>query len=308
MSKEGPQLESTTPTVEAPKAAPKEGQVSAPVEAPKTPEEAAKADAKVALDAAKTKADSEVTESAAEARGRLKNEVLEGLVSAEAVDELRETGDYFGHIFKLWGKDKLGSAADAEVGEDGVVDDKDGKDERSDKKTDKKNKDRKEREKHGSWPEPLPLEKMQYPGSPFSTKLGRLFHKSSGFGMRMHSVQHVIKMHEGLDLNIGSGSDDSHEPLYAEIPLVVKKVAFSSDGGNSISLMDPNHPGKVYIFRHLDELPPLKDGDTIDPGICFAKIGNSGALTTSPHLHLEVELHGKHVDPMDELGELLHLA
>lgn len=158
------------------------------------------------------------------------------------------------------------------------------------------------------WPEAIDSHEFEYPDSPVTPRLGRIFHKSSDFGMRLHPTEKVMKHHDGIDLNIGSGTDDLHEPLYATVPLRVEWVGTSSGGGNGIRLVDPENPGEVFSLVHLDAVPPFHPGDVIDPGECLGKIGNSGAYTTGPHLHLEHEIGGQEVDPMGKFGKALRLV
>lgn len=166
--------------------------------------------------------------------------------------------------------------------------------------------ERRERQENTPWPEPIEVKELEYKNSPFSTREGRPLWMSSKFGMRMHPTLHEMKHHGGIDLNVGQGREDLHEPLYATVEMEVVNVESSSKGGNTIRLRDPK-TNEVYVFRHLDEKPPFEDGDTVKPGECFGKIGSTGR-STGPHLHLELELDGRAVDPLPKFKPALRLA
>ncbi len=54
--------------------------------------------------------------------------------------------------------------------------------------------------------------------------------------------------------------------------------------------------GYQTLYAHCSELL-VKPGDTVSKGQLIAKVGNTGR-STSPHLHFEVLVNGKNVDPM----------
>ena len=58
------------------------------------------------------------------------------------------------------------------------------------------------------------------------------------------------------------------------------------------------HPGNVLsVYKHCSSL--LKQqGDVVRVGEPLAYLGNSGQLTTGPHLHFELWMNGKPVDPL----------
>lgn len=165
-----------------------------------------------------------------------------------------------------------------------------------------------ERERDASWPEPIDVKELEYKNSPISTKEGRRFWESRGFGKKVHPISGKVKQHDGLDLNVGKGAEDEHEPLYAGVDLEVVDISYESGGGNVMRVRDPENPSEVFVVRHLDEKPPFEEGEVLPAGTCFAKIGNTGTSTTGPHLHLEMEVNGAKVDPASKFGEALHLA
>ncbi len=54
----------------------------------------------------------------------------------------------------------------------------------------------------------------------------------------------------------------------------------------------------LSIYKHNSNLLK-KAGDKVNAGDAIAIVGNSGELTTGPHLHLEIWQNGKPIDPKD---------
>lgn len=121
---------------------------------------------------------------------------------------------------------------------------------------------------------------------------------SSPFGMRMHPVLHRLKMHEGLDLPAPQGT-----PVVAPVD---GKIAYAkpwdgaSAGGTMLALDGAGEAaGYRFKFMHLSAIP-IPAGTVVKRGDLIAFSGNTGAWTTGPHLHLEVEDREskKEVDPL----------
>lgn len=71
------------------------------------------------------------------------------------------------------------------------------------------------------------------------------------------------------------------------------KSDYGLEGGYYIELTRDN--GDVITMRHLSKIV-LGTGYRVEGEFCGIT-GNSGALTDSPHLHLEVKVNGKLIDP-----------
>ena len=83
----------------------------------------------------------------------------------------------------------------------------------------------------------------------------------------------------------------SYEDLYAPYDGVVSNFQ-EVQGGNWIKLTRPN--GDKIEFAHLSKYikqAPVKAGDLI------AITGNTGQITTGPHLHVQIFVNGQRVDP-----------
>ena len=66
--------------------------------------------------------------------------------------------------------------------------------------------------------------------------------------------------------------------------------------------------GYVIIIKHQDNLTSVykhngflskSQGDLVRAGEVIAEVGNTGELTTGPHLHLELWKNGKPIDPLN---------
>ena len=114
---------------------------------------------------------------------------------------------------------------------------------------------------------------------------------SSGFGMRMHPIYKVKKFHYGMDFVARVGT-----PIYATAngTIIVASNSFYGYG----KYIKINHDYDYYTaYGHMNELN-VKNGDVVKRGDIIGTVGNTG-LSTGPHLHYEVILRNKHVDPIN---------
>lgn len=91
---------------------------------------------------------------------------------------------------------------------------------------------------------------------------------------------HPVRGHTGIDIACPSGT-----PLSLPIPLAVAKIATQTEMGLTMYLRDS--VGNILVFSHLSEVK-YQEGDSVSAGQTFALTGNSGSMTTGPHLHFEV--------------------
>jgi len=111
----------------------------------------------------------------------------------------------------------------------------------------------------------------------------------SKFGMRLHPIFKVWKMHTGVDL--GAPWDAN---ILAANDGVVIKAGWSSGYGNRIVI---DHGGGIAtLYAHANTLL-VKEGDKVKQGQIIALVGSTG-FSTGPHLHFEVRANGKPVDPL----------
>lgn len=116
----------------------------------------------------------------------------------------------------------------------------------------------------------------------------------SGYGMRIHPVLRYRRMHEGVDFRA-----DINTEVYATGDGVVK---FAGRKGTYGNLLEIDHGfGMVTRYAHLSSFTDgIRPGKRIQRGDMIAFTGNSG-LTEGPHLHYEVLLDDKPINPMTYL-------
>ncbi len=113
---------------------------------------------------------------------------------------------------------------------------------------------------------------------------------SSAFSaMRMHPILHVNRPHEGIDVSAPMGA-----PIQSPAGGTVISSGWESGYGNVIEI---DHGfGIVTKFAHCSKLL-FRNGQQVARGQVIAEVGNTG-LATGPHLHYEVHVNGKPVDPL----------
>lgn len=114
---------------------------------------------------------------------------------------------------------------------------------------------------------------------------------SSPFGVRKHPVTGDVKMHKGVDLALPTGT-----PIKAAADGVVSYVGHDAGYGNWVEIKHKN--GYKTRYAHLNQFEKgLKKGTKVHAGQNIAQGGNTG-ISTGSHLHYEVRIDGKPVNPM----------
>lgn len=113
---------------------------------------------------------------------------------------------------------------------------------------------------------------------------------ASGFGMRMHPIYKILKMHTGLDFTADIGT-----PIFATGDAVVEECKVMS-GYGQIVILDHGFGYKTR-YAHVSEYK-CKKGDKVKRGDIIALVGNTGA-SVGPHLHYEVMYKGNLVNPVN---------
>ncbi len=125
--------------------------------------------------------------------------------------------------------------------------------------------------------------------------------EGSGFGMRYHPVLHVWKMHNGTDFPVACGT-----PVYASATGVVTLAQYHGASGNAVEIDhgDLNGGGAGSNFAthyfHLSAFG-VHAGDHVTQGQFIGLSGTTGR-STGCHLHWEVMIDGRYVDPMSVIG------
>ncbi len=116
-----------------------------------------------------------------------------------------------------------------------------------------------------------------------------LIRTASGFGMRMHPVYGVLKMHSGIDFSAKTGTD-----IYSTGDGVVENIKTSYTGYGKHVII--NHGfGYKTLYAHMSEFL-IKKGQKVKRGDIIGKVGNTGT-STGPHLHYEVIRNNRKIDP-----------
>jgi murein DD-endopeptidase MepM/ murein hydrolase activator NlpD len=106
---------------------------------------------------------------------------------------------------------------------------------------------------------------------------------------RFHPILHVARPHEGIDVSAPMGS-----PVVAPAAGVVERVTQQTGYGLVLEIDHGN--GIETKYAHLSRVA-VRPGQKVTRGQTIAAVGNSG-LSTGPHLHYEIHVHGKVVDPL----------
>lgn len=112
--------------------------------------------------------------------------------------------------------------------------------------------------------------------------------RTSGFGMRRHPIDGIVKFHAGDDLGAHLG-----HPVYATGDGIVIRARWAGGYGNLVELAHGN--GFVTRFGHLSRML-VAEGQIVRRGQMIGQVGSTGK-STGPHLHYEVRINGRPVDP-----------
>lgn len=114
---------------------------------------------------------------------------------------------------------------------------------------------------------------------------------ASGFGLRVHPIYKIIKFHAGMDFTAPTGTE-----VYSTGNGVVADVISSKRGLGNHVIIDHGF-GYQTIYAHLDRAN-VRRGQKVSRGDIIGFVGNTG-LSVAPHLHYEVKLNGRNVDPVN---------
>jgi murein DD-endopeptidase MepM/ murein hydrolase activator NlpD len=112
---------------------------------------------------------------------------------------------------------------------------------------------------------------------------------ASGFGYRIHPIYKISKFHSGMDFTAPTGTE-----VYATGNGVISTVKSARrELGNHI-IVDHGF-GYTTVYGHLDKFN-VREGQKVKRGDVIGFVGSTG-LSTAPHLHYEVLVNGRYVDP-----------
>jgi murein DD-endopeptidase MepM/ murein hydrolase activator NlpD len=111
---------------------------------------------------------------------------------------------------------------------------------------------------------------------------------SPGFGWRTHPIFRIPDFHTGVDITAARGL-----PIKAAADGRVIDAGWSGGYGRMVKIY--HRDGISTLYAHCSEIL-VKPGDMVKKGSIIAKAGATGTATHS-HLHYEVRLYDKAVDP-----------
>lgn len=113
---------------------------------------------------------------------------------------------------------------------------------------------------------------------------------SSAFSRsRFHPILHIARPHEGIDVSAPMGA-----PIVAPAAGTVTMVTVQTGYGNVLEI---DHGGGIVTkYAHCSRIV-VRVGQRVNRGQVIANVGNTG-LSTGPHLHYEIHVGGKVVDPL----------
>lgn len=122
----------------------------------------------------------------------------------------------------------------------------------------------------------------------------------SSFGIRFHPILKVVRPHNGIDLTAPRGTN-----IYATADGTVRQAGHRAGGFGKKILLDHGF-GYCTLYGHCDEIL-VKYGEKVKRGEVIGRVGSTG-LSKSPHLHYEVHVNGRPVDPINYYGNDLSAA
>jgi murein DD-endopeptidase MepM/ murein hydrolase activator NlpD len=113
----------------------------------------------------------------------------------------------------------------------------------------------------------------------------------SGFGGRRHPILGYVKMHTGVDWAAPYGT-----PIFASGNGVVEKVGWEGGYGRYVRLKHNN--GYETAYGHMSAFAKgMEAGKRVRQGQVIGFIGSTG-MSTGAHVHYEILVNGRFVDPM----------
>jgi len=121
----------------------------------------------------------------------------------------------------------------------------------------------------------------------------------SRFGLRLHPILHIWRMHDGDDIGGTCG-----QPIWAAQSGTVTKAEMGYNGGSGNNVWidngDINGVDVASGYLHMRSYS-VKVGQYVDKGDVIGYVGSTG-LSTACHLHFSIKKNGVESDPMEYIG------
>ncbi len=113
----------------------------------------------------------------------------------------------------------------------------------------------------------------------------------SGFGFRRHPILGYSKMHTGVDWAAAYGT-----PIFASGNGTVERVGWEGGYGKYVRVKHNN--GYETAYGHMSAFARgIEPGKKVRQGQVIGFVGSTG-LSTGAHVHYEIVVNGRFVDPM----------
>jgi murein DD-endopeptidase MepM/ murein hydrolase activator NlpD len=123
------------------------------------------------------------------------------------------------------------------------------------------------------------------------------FYSKHDFGMRLHPILNIYRMHEGIDIINEVGTS-----VYASAD---GTVDFTGRRGGYGLAVEINHGYSLKtLYGHLSKIV-VREGQQVKRGELIARSGNTG-LSNGPHLHYEVRINGVAQNPTEYFFDDIH--
>lgn len=115
---------------------------------------------------------------------------------------------------------------------------------------------------------------------------------TSPFGQRIHPIRQAESFHSGIDIGAPLGT-----PIRASKEGRVKFTG--SAGGYGLTVIIDHGNGYTTTYAHCLSIN-VYEGQRVSKGQIIAQVGSTG-VSTGPHLHFEIRVNGKAVNPINYL-------
>jgi murein DD-endopeptidase MepM/ murein hydrolase activator NlpD len=110
--------------------------------------------------------------------------------------------------------------------------------------------------------------------------------------MRRHPVLGYSKMHKGVDFAAPTGT-----PIMAAGNGTIRMARWNGSFGKYVRIAHAN--GYETAYAHLSRIAPgVREGARVRQGQVIGRVGTTGR-STGPHLHYEVMVRNRQINPMD---------
>jgi murein DD-endopeptidase MepM/ murein hydrolase activator NlpD len=112
---------------------------------------------------------------------------------------------------------------------------------------------------------------------------------TSGFGYRVHPILRYSRFHAGIDFGAPWGS-----PIVAAADGQVVGAGYAGGYGRQVRIV--HEGGLMTTYSHMSSIV-AQPGMPVRQGQVVGYVGSSG-LATGPHVHFEVRIGGRPVNPL----------